>query len=85
MSKPFFYRIESAALLDFATDPEGEKMTLKQFAKELQKGHSSVTYIQSVINEAHDYIAKKKKAGASGGKAKASSAKAKASIRLAYP
>jgi len=38
MGKPFFYRIEAGALIDFATDPEGEDMTLLKFAKELQKG-----------------------------------------------
>ncbi len=74
--KPFFFRIESAALLDFATDPEGENMTLRRFAKELQKGKSEVVFIQGIIDEAHVYIEKKRAAGASGGLAKASSAKA---------
>ncbi len=76
MAKPFFFRITAADLLDFATDPDGEGMTLLRFAKELQKGQSDIPFIQSVIEEASTYIEKKRKAGAKGGKAKASSAKA---------
>lgn len=76
MSKPFFFRIEAAELLNFATDPEGEGMSLLRFSKELQKGESEVVFIQQIIDEARNYIEKKKKAGSKGGKAKASGAKA---------
>jgi len=72
--KPFFFRIDAAALIDFATDPEGENITLLRFAKELQKGASDIEYIQSVISEAHQYIEKKRVSGREGGKAKASTA-----------
>ncbi len=76
MGKPFFYRIEAGALIDFATDPEGEDMTLLKFAKELQKGQSDIKFIQDIIDEAYNYIEKKRKAGSAGGLAKSSSAKA---------
>ncbi len=77
--KAFFYRIEPAELMNFATDPEGKGMSLLRFAKELQNGKSDIPFIQGVIDEAHRYIENKKRAGSAGGKAKASSAKAKAS------
>ena len=83
MKKPFFFRIESADLLDFATDPEGEGMSLLRFAKELQKGESDIVFIQQIIDETHNYIETKRKAGSKGGQAKASTAKAKASTPLA--
>ena len=83
--KPFFFRIESAELLNFATDPDGEKMSLLRFAKELQKGKSDIEFIQSIIDEAHNYIETKKKAGRKGGLAKASTAKALPSTALANP
>ena len=70
MSKPFFYRIDSGELLNFATDPDGIGMTLLTFAKELQRGESNIPFIQAIIDEAHDYIEKKKAAGSAGGKAK---------------
>jgi hypothetical protein len=85
MSKPFFFRITAGDLLDFATDPEGEGMTLLRFAKELQKGESDVEFIQSIIDEASNYIEKKRKAGAKGGKAKSSSAKAVLENAVAEP
>lgn len=85
MSKPFFFRIESADLLNFATDPEGEGMSLLKFAKELQKGESDIQFVQDIIDEARNYIEKKKKAGAKGGKAKASSAKAVLENAIAKP
>lgn len=74
--KPFFYRIDAAALIDFATDPDGQGVTLLQFAKALQKGHSDIPYIQGLINEACSYIEGKREAGKKGGIAKSSSAKA---------
>ena len=83
--KPFFVRIDIASFLDFATDPEGINMTLLQFGKALQKGDSDIPYIQSIINETHTFIEKKKAAGSKGGEAKASSAKAKASSAKAPP
>lgn len=75
-NKPFFFRIDVAALMDFATDPDGENVTLLQFAKALQKGHSDIPYIQNLINEARSYIEGKREAGKKGGIAKSSSAKA---------
>lgn len=83
MSKPFFFRITAADLLDFATDPDGHSMTLLQFAKELQKGKSDIPFIQSVIDEANVYIEKKRASGSSGGKAKASTVKANCSTAIA--
>lgn len=76
MAKPFFFRIDLIELMDFATEPEGEAMSLLQFAKELKRGQSDHPTIQKIIDEANNYIEKKKKAGSSGGKAKASSARA---------
>lgn len=72
--KPFFFRVDAAAIIDFATDPEGEGMTLLRFGKELQKGKSEIPFIQGIIDEAIEYIDKKKQAGSAGGKAKASNA-----------
>ena len=77
--KLFFYRIEPGALLDFATDPEGETVTLTRFAKDLIKGQSDIAFIQSIINEARNYLETKRNAGKKGGLAKSSSAKKKAS------
>lgn len=57
--RAFFYKIDVVDLMDFATEPEGAGMTLLQFAKELNRGESSIPYIQKVINEAHGYMAKK--------------------------
>lgn len=74
--KPFFFRINAGDLLDFATDPESNGITLLRFAKDLIKGQSDIKFIQDVIDEAHNYIEKKRKAGSAGGVAKASSAKA---------
>lgn len=62
MAKPFFYRITSADLLNFATDPEGEGMSLLRFAKELQRGESDIEFIQSIIDEAKEFSAKKSRA-----------------------
>ena len=76
MAKPFFFKIIAADLLNFATDPEGEGMTLLKFAKELQKGESDISFIQDVIDEAKNYSQSKQLAGRLGGLAKASSAKA---------
>lgn len=66
MKKPFFYRIDISALFDFATDPEGMNMSLLQFAKELQKEKSDISYIQGLINETKDFITKKAAAGKKG-------------------
>ena len=74
MSKPFFFRIEPAELLNFTTDPEGRKMSLQTFAKELQRGRSDIPFIQGIIEEANGYIEKKRAAGKKGGEAKASKA-----------
>jgi len=79
MKEMYFFKIVISDLFDFATDPEGEQMTLLQFAKELKKGESEIKYIQQIIDEAHNYREIKRKSGEKGGKAKASSAKAKAS------
>lgn len=64
--KPFFYRIDAGALIDFATDTEGESITLLQFAKELRKGQSEIAFIQSIIDEAHQFINQKSEAGKKG-------------------
>lgn len=64
--KPFFYRIDAGALIDFATDAEGESITLLQFAKELRKGQSEIAFIQSIIDEAHQFINQKSEAGKKG-------------------
>lgn len=66
MKKPFFFKIEAGALLDFATDPEGEGITLLRFAKDLQKGESDIPFIQQVIDEARGFIEKKANAGKKG-------------------
>lgn len=76
MNKPFFFRVNAGDLLDFATDEESEGVTLLRFAKDLQKGTSNIPFIQSLIDEAHNYVEKKRIAGGKGGKAKSSSAKA---------
>jgi hypothetical protein len=76
MAKPFFFKIIAADLLNFATDPEGEGMTLLRFAKELQKGESDISFIQDVIGEAKNYSQSKQLAGRLGGIARASNAKA---------
>ena len=83
MNKPFFFRIDVGDLLNFATDPEGENMTVLQFAKELQRGESEIEYIQQIIDEAIGFSEKKKNSGKLGGLAKASTAKAKRSTALA--
>lgn len=74
--KPFFYRIDLIDLMDFATEPAGLSMTLLEFAKELKKGISDHAPIQKIIEEANNYIEKKKNAGRSGGKARVSNAQA---------
>jgi hypothetical protein len=66
MSKPFFYRIEAGALMDFATDEEGQGISLLRFAKELQKGQSDIAFIQGIIDEAHDFINQRSIAGKKG-------------------
>jgi len=76
MAKPFFFKIIAADLLNFATDPEGEGMTLLKFSKELQKGESEFIFIQGIIDEAKNFSESKRLAGKLGGLAKASSAKA---------
>lgn len=53
-------------MIDFATDPEGEGVTLLKFAKELQKGKSDIMFIQQIIDEADKYIAQKIAAGKKG-------------------
>lgn len=62
MAKPFFFRIESAELLNFATDPDGEGMTLLRFAKELQRGSSDIPFIQGIISETLEFSQKKRDA-----------------------
>ena len=83
--KPFFYRIDAADLLDFATDPEAEGVTLLKFAKDLVKGESDISYIQGLIDEAHDFIEKRRNSGRLGGLAKSSTAKANPSTAKANP
>ena len=61
--KLFYVRIDFVDLLDFATDPIGNKMSLLSFAKELMKEQSEIPQIQRIINEAHCYISQKKEAG----------------------
>lgn len=85
MKKPFFFRVDLIALMDFATEPAGMDMSLLQFAKELNKGQSGYPEIQKIIDEAHNYIEKKKNAGKKGGQAKSSSAKANPSSAKANP
>ena len=85
MGKPFFFRVTAGDLIDFATDEESDGITLLKFAKELQKGRSDVPYIQSLIDEAHNYIEKKRLSGSKGGKAKASTAIAPLENALALP
>lgn len=74
--KPFFFRIDLIELMDFATEPEGENMTLLQFSKELKKGQSDHPTIQKIINEAHNYIEKKRNAGSKGGQTRVNNAQA---------
>lgn len=86
MNRPFYFRIDLIDLMDFATEPAGTKMTLLEFAKELRGGNSKHPAIQRIIDEAHNYIEKKKIAGSKGGssaKAKRSSAVANGSTPLA--
>ena len=64
--KPFFYRIDVVELMDFATEPDGLKMSLLEFAKELKKGESDYAAIQKIITEANEFIAKKSAAGKKG-------------------
>ncbi len=84
-NKPFFFRVDVADLLNFATDPEGEGMTVLRFAKELQRGKSDIDFIQKVITEAREFKKKKQLAGSLGGKAKSSSAIAEPSGATAKP
>jgi len=81
--KPFFYRIDAAKLLDFATDPDADGVTLLKFAKDLVKGESDIKFIQEIIDEAHEFMEKRRNAGRLGGLAKSSNAKAKPSKALA--
>ena len=83
--KPFFFRVEPAELMNFATDPEGEGMTLLQFAKELQRGSSEINFIQGLIDETEAFIEKKRNSGRLGGLAKQSGAKAVLSGAKAKP
>jgi len=85
MAKPFFFKIIAADLLNFATDPEGEGMTLLKFSKELQKGESEFIFIQGIIDEAKNFSESKRLAGRLGGIARASSAKANPSSAKANP
>jgi hypothetical protein len=64
--KPFFFRIDVIDLYDFATDPDGLKMSLLEFAKELKKGESEYPAIQKIITEANEFVAKKAAAGKKG-------------------
>ncbi len=66
MSKPFFYKIVAADLLNFATDEEAAGMTLLQFAKELQKETSEIAFIQGIFDETREFIDKKSAAGQKG-------------------
>jgi hypothetical protein len=85
MNKPFFFRIDAADLLNFATDPDGESMTVLQLAKELQRGSSEIKYIQQVIDEAKGFKEKKRNSGRLGGLAKSSGAKAMLEQNVANP
>lgn len=76
MKKLFYVRIDIIDLMDFATDPEGENMSLLAFAKELKKEKSEYPQIQRIINEAHCYINQKKEAGKKSAKARAKRAAA---------
>jgi len=71
----FYVRIDIVDLMDFATDPDGENMSLLTFAKELKKGESDYPKIQRFINEAHCYIKQKKSAGKESAKKRAEKAK----------
>ena len=85
MSKPFFFRIDAGDLLNFATDLEGENMTVLQLAKELQRGESKIEFIQYIIDEAKGFKEKKRNSGRLGGLAKSSSAKAVLKQNIAKP
>jgi hypothetical protein len=76
MAKPFFFRIDLIDLMDFATEPEGAKMSLLEFSKELKKGCSSYPAIQKIIDEANNYLEMKKESGRKGGLKRSSTAKA---------
>ena len=64
--KPFFFRIDLIELMDFATEPAGESMSLLKFTKELKSGKSDHPAIQRIIDEAHAFIAKKAESGRKG-------------------
>lgn len=69
--KLFYVRIDIVDLLDFATDPEGESMSLLTFAKELKKQKSEYPQIQRIINEAQCYMEQKRTAGKKSAEARA--------------
>ena len=73
--KLFYVRIDIIDLMDFATDPDGENMSLLAFAKELKKEQSEYPKIQRMINEAHCFIKQKKEAGILSAKRRAEKAK----------
>jgi hypothetical protein len=75
MKKLFYVRIDIIDLMDFATDPEGENMSLLTFAKELKKEQSQYPQIQRMINEAHCYMRQKKEAGIKSAEKRAAKAK----------
>lgn len=54
-TKSFFFKIVAADLMNFATDPDGECMSLLQFAKHLQRGESDIPFIQGLIDESYEY------------------------------
>lgn len=68
MEKPFFVKVNIAELLNFATDPEGEGMTVLKLAKELHRGNSDIPYIQGLIDEAHAYRETRSALGKEGAK-----------------
>lgn len=66
MTRPFYFRIDLVDLMDFATDPAGETMSLLAFSKELKRGESNFPAIQKIIDEAGNYLEKKRSAGRKG-------------------
>ena len=89
MKKPFFYRIQPADLLSELVQLPNDSARgewVMRLAVELIRADpdsSSMPYARSLIEEAHDFRAKKQAAGSSGGIAKASSAIANPSSAIA--
>lgn len=80
-TRMFHYRFNPAdcyAEIDEMSIEERGKF-LSKMCRDLVRGESDNVFIQKMIDEAHNYLDKKKNAGRSGGLAKSSSAKAKSS------